>query len=185
MRNSLDWTTSKKRRFSDILVTALSPTRRGPGSYQYRVKLKRRGPAVKHPPGFFVWHKAPPCASAGQLGWANFARLWTLAISRRPRSIGGACFSLPGERSSPLEIGHSRREFCRGKVLAGGTACATKSCRLPAQQPGNAQRAPPYATVFFLWISCRLHTRMGSRNRAATPSAAARAPLMVVMHGTR
>src|SRR5450759_1742319 len=53
MRNSLDWTTSKRRRFSDILVTALSPIRRGPGSHQYRVKLKRRGPAVKHPPGFF------------------------------------------------------------------------------------------------------------------------------------
>ena len=99
MRNFLAWTISKRRRFNDILVTALSPTRRGPGSYQYRVKLKRRGPAVKHPPGSF------------------------------------------------LE----------------GT----------------------YATVFFSWISCKLHTRMGSRNRAATPSAAARAPLIVVMHGTR
>src|SRR5450759_3296863 len=57
--NSLDWTTSKRRRFSDILVTALSPIRRGPGSYQYRVKLKRRGPAVKHPPGFFVGGQNP------------------------------------------------------------------------------------------------------------------------------
>src|ERR1035438_6768242 len=54
MRNFLDWTTSTRRRFGDILVTALPPTRRGPGSYQYRVKLKRRGPAVKHPPGFFL-----------------------------------------------------------------------------------------------------------------------------------
>src|SRR5215475_12695501 len=45
---------SKKQRFSDILRRTLSPTRRGPGSYQYRVKLERRGPAVKHPPGFFV-----------------------------------------------------------------------------------------------------------------------------------
>src|SRR5260370_10072597 len=53
MLNSLDWIKSKSRRFNDILVTALSPIRRGPGSYQYRVKLKRRGPAVKHPPGSF------------------------------------------------------------------------------------------------------------------------------------
>ena len=36
---------SKKLRFSDILEWILSPMRRGPGSYQYRVKLERRGPA--------------------------------------------------------------------------------------------------------------------------------------------
>ena len=35
------------------------------------------------------------------------------------------------------------------------------------------------------WISCRLHTRIGSRNFDATASAAARAPLRVVIHGTR
>src|SRR5580704_8806709 len=48
--------------------------------------------------------------------------------------------------------------------------------------------APPahHAMVFSRWwISCKLHTRMGSRRRAATASAAARAPLMVVMQGTR
>ncbi len=43
-----------------------------------------------------------------------------------------------------------------------------------------------YATVpFASWISCRFHTRMGSRWREATASAAARAPLIVVMHGIR
>ena len=42
-----------------------------------------------------------------------------------------------------------------------------------------------YATVLGWWISCKLHTRMGSRNLAATALAAARAPLMVVMQGTR
>src|SRR5436189_2085317 len=43
-----------------------------------------------------------------------------------------------------------------------------------------------YATVLFCsWISWRLHTRIGSRSFAATASAAARAPLIVVMHGTR
>src|SRR5215472_7496932 len=50
-----DWILSKRRRFGDILEKTLSPTRRGPGSYQYRVKLERRGPAVKHPPGFFCF----------------------------------------------------------------------------------------------------------------------------------
>src|SRR5664279_3336143 len=81
MRNSLDWTSSKKRRFNDILVTALSPTRRGPGSYQYRVKLKRRGPAVKHPPGFFVgdgvWEKCPLERGHGSLkGYATGFFSW-------------------------------------------------------------------------------------------------------------
>src|SRR5450759_4114819 len=99
MRNSLDWTTSKRRRFSDILVTALSPIRRGPGSHQYRVKLKRRGPAVKHPPGFFV-----------------------------PQP-------LPDGRGS--DQSHDRK-----------------------------------GVVFFWWISCKLQTRMGSRNRAAEGVAA-------------
>jgi hypothetical protein len=46
--------------------------------------------------------------------------------------------------------------------------------------------APNYPVVRFAeWISCKLHTRIGSRLRAATASAAARAPLMVVMQGTR
>src|ERR1700735_545691 len=45
-----------------------------------------------------------------------------------------------------------------------------------------------YADVFATgapWISCKLHTRMGSRRRDTIASAAALAPLMVVMHGTR
>ena len=35
---------------------------------------------------------------------------WSLAISRRLRRMGGACFSLPGERSSPLGFGLSLDE---------------------------------------------------------------------------
>ena len=35
------------------------------------------------------------------------------------------------------------------------------------------------------WISCKLQTRIGSRRREAMASTAARAPLIVVMHGTR
>ena len=35
------------------------------------------------------------------------------------------------------------------------------------------------------WISCKLHTRIGSRRREAIASTDAFAPLMVVMHGTR
>src|SRR5258708_2367341 len=49
----LVWILSKRRRFSDILIKTLPPTRRGPGSYQYRVNLERRGRAVKPPRGFF------------------------------------------------------------------------------------------------------------------------------------
>ena len=35
------------------------------------------------------------------------------------------------------------------------------------------------------WISCKLQTRIGSRRRDVIASTVARAPLMVVMHGTR
>src|ERR1019366_1969860 len=38
----------------------------------------------------------------GRLVHPSAARTWTLAISRLLRSIGGACFSLPGERRSPV-----------------------------------------------------------------------------------
>src|SRR5450759_2622257 len=57
--------------------------------------------------------------------------------------------------------------------------------RLPQPLPdgrGSDQSHDRKGVVFFWWISCKLQTRMGSRNRAATPSAAARAPLIVVMH---
>src|SRR5664279_4783251 len=94
MRNSLDWTTSKKRRFSDILVTALSPTRRGPGSYQYRVKLKRRGPAVKHPPGFFVGHKLLMTSAA----------LWGRRFRLPTRSPGEHLFSRKAPPCAPRRI---------------------------------------------------------------------------------
>src|SRR5271157_932017 len=48
------WTTFTKPRFSDIVGETPAPSRRGPESYQYRVKLERRGPAgPNHPPGFF------------------------------------------------------------------------------------------------------------------------------------
>src|ERR1019366_7303039 len=33
--------------------------------------------------------------------WPAKARPWSFGISRRLRRMGGACFSLPGERSSP------------------------------------------------------------------------------------
>src|ERR1017187_5384152 len=36
---------SRKPPFSDIVREDPAPIRRGPGSYQYRVKLERRGPA--------------------------------------------------------------------------------------------------------------------------------------------
>src|SRR6185436_10133169 len=82
MRNSHAWTTSKRRQFSDILVMALSPTRRGPGSYQYRVKLKRRGPAVKHPPGSFFG-----AASLIALPNRDSARILALDVAlRSPRT---------------------------------------------------------------------------------------------------
>ena len=63
--------------------------------------------------------------------------------------------------------------------------------RLPHQ---GAQRPPRYkrlrdqtagAVACSWWISCRLHTRIGSRCCDATASAAALAPLIVVMQGTR
>jgi hypothetical protein len=47
---------------------------------------------------------------------------------------------------------------------------------------GLAGRLPP---PYSPWISCKLHTRIGSRSFDATASAAARAPLSVVIQGTR
>src|SRR5579883_3105616 len=53
----------RKRRSSDILRKA--PMLRGPGSYQYRVKLERRGPAASiAPAGFFI-------GRAGPLAWVS------------------------------------------------------------------------------------------------------------------
>jgi hypothetical protein len=49
----------------------------------------------------------------------------------------------------------------------------------------EGQKLIPSITHVFRWISCKLHTRIGSRCRAAIASTAARAPLMVVMQGTR
>src|ERR1035437_2807531 len=47
------------------------------------------------------WHKAPALCIRAQLGRPSCARIWSLAISRGLRRMGGACFSLPSERSSP------------------------------------------------------------------------------------
>lgn len=42
-----------------------------------------------------------------------------------------------------------------------------------------------YVTWAGAWISCRFHTRIGSRLREVNASTAAFAPLIVVMQGTR
>ena len=50
---------------------------------------------------------------------------------------------------------------------------------------GSPQPCDVFAVTAAPWISCRLHTRTGSRRRETIASTEARAPLMVVMHGMR
>jgi len=70
----------------------------------------------------------------------------------------------PGFRSSASFALHSRR--CHG------------SASLRIAQLVTAVFSPA-------WISCKLHTRIGSRRRDATACTLAFAALSVVMHGTR
>src|ERR1035441_9784740 len=61
--------------------------------------------------------RALPCGIRLRLVHPSVARIWTLDISWQLRRMGGACFSLPGKRSSPAariahftspaEIGHA------------------------------------------------------------------------------
>src|ERR1035441_572207 len=60
--------------------------------------LRRRVPLTAKTESETPWDSA---ADAWRKKSPSFARIWSLAISRRLRRIGGACFSLPGERSSP------------------------------------------------------------------------------------
>src|SRR5258708_22062801 len=70
---------------------------------------------------------------------------------------------------------------------AKGTRKLSIQGQIETTRPGGETSAGFFYAVVCLvsWISCRLHTRIGSRSFAATASAAARAPLIVVTHGTR
>jgi hypothetical protein len=59
---------------------------------------------------------------------------WSLAISRPLRRIGGACFSLPGERSSPAAKSGEETRF-------GGLGELLKIPRLESQPTSPAAKA--------------------------------------------
>src|SRR5436853_5282553 len=77
------WILSSERPFGDILEKILSPIRRGPRSYQYRVNLERRGPAALNPAGFFcdkLWARR---ISSVNISGAGVTYLYALLAARR------------------------------------------------------------------------------------------------------
>ena len=75
----------------------------------------------------------------GAIGLADGG--WSLAISRRLRSIGGACFSLPGERSSPMA------GLAAGRQVK---ACPTIQARRPVPLAARWGHATIFAVVWLL-----------------------------------
>src|SRR5271157_1328169 len=110
------WTTFTKPRFSDIVGETPAPSRRGPESYQYRVKLERRGPAgPNHPPGFFSrWPSGWSCAGPA----VRQARTAAREQARRRKQQG-----------FDLDSGAGRRERSRTRENARWGPGRPESCR--------------------------------------------------------
>jgi hypothetical protein len=82
-----------------------------------------------------------------------------------------------------LKIRLSSRRIEFGE--AGRQGRDTRLCRLRLPPESCHYGTDTFTVAAAPWISCKLHTRIGSRRREAIASTDALAPLMVVMHGTR